>query len=339
MGKISLGLFRLRRPFKNLAHLGIHNSFGRFFRTSFSGRLFYYEANEERVKKPRFLSFFYVPEPTLYTAFIPSFVFFTLENNMKSHEENLVWIVIGALGAVLLGFVLIPLRTVTSASNLAFVFLIFTIIVAELGGRVAALSTALISAISLNFFLTEPYLTLTITHRDDIIAFFALAICGLIAAAFGKKRLQWSEAAGRATERLNFLSRLVDQLRKERPLDEIVEALQRNFGLGAIVLRDARDHILAAAPAGSNPVVPKTPLNVVTLFPDEESHYRYGEQGFRLPEGGGRLSFKTDRGSISLDLWEGDPQGMDLEKRRVLAIAALILVLELSSRTENEKER
>jgi K+-sensing histidine kinase KdpD len=248
----------------------------------------------------------------------------------KNQADTFVWMIIGALGAVLLGAVLIPLRQITSASNLAFAFLIFTIIVAELGGRGAALLTALLSAISLNFFLTQPYLTLTIHHRDDIIAFFALVLAGLIAAAFGKKREQWSETAERATEKLDYLTELINQLRKEKPLEEILEKMQQIFGIGMVVLRDEKQNIVAAVPPGSSPSIPKTDLNIISLFPSGETTHRYGGKGFRLPEGGGRLNFKTDRGSFTFDLWEGDPQGLDIEMGRTLAIAALILVLHLS---------
>ena len=135
---------------------------------------------------------------------------------MKREERLGVWLPLGAIGAVALGIALIPLRSVTSASNLAFVFIAFTIVVAELGGRIPALVTALMSAISLNFFLTEPYLSLTIEKPDDVIAFGALAACGLIAAAFGSRRERWSAAAGRAAQELDVLRRLVEQVRAER---------------------------------------------------------------------------------------------------------------------------
>ena len=75
---------------------------------------------------------------------------------MRGEDEVRVWMVAGAAGSLALGIALIPLRTLTAASNLAFVFLAFTIIVAELAGRGAALVTALVSAMSLNFFLTDP---------------------------------------------------------------------------------------------------------------------------------------------------------------------------------------
>ncbi len=254
---------------------------------------------------------------------------------MKGQEEIRVWMVAGAAGSLVLGIVLIPLRTLTAASNLAFVFLAFTIVVAELGGRPAALVTAIVSAMSLNFFLTEPYLTLTITKPDDVIAFVALAACGLIAAAFGKRRERWSELADRAGKELGILSRLVEQLRDRIPLDEVLGGLKGSFGLGAVVLRDAGTHILGAAPIGSGSIlIAEAELNPDTLFPSQETRLRFGARGLRLPEGGGRLSLRTDRGGVSLDLWEADVQGLSLDESRTLAIAASILALEASRRQD-----
>ncbi len=148
---------------------------------------------------------------------------------MRRDDESRIWMVTGALGSIALGIALIPLRSLTSASNLAFVFLIFTIVAAELGGRSAGLVTALVSAISLNFFLTEPYLRLTISKPDDIVAFFALAVCGLIAAAFGRRRERWSELAGREGKELDVVKRLVEQLQDGQPLDGILGDLKRSF--------------------------------------------------------------------------------------------------------------
>ena len=113
---------------------------------------------------------------------------------MNHSDRGPVWFVIGVGAAVALGVALTPLRTTVSASTLAFVFIALTIIVAEMGGRGPGLATAVVSALSLNFFLTEPYLSLEIHKPGDIAAFLALAACGLIAAAFGKRRV----ADGRA---------------------------------------------------------------------------------------------------------------------------------------------
>ncbi len=251
-----------------------------------------------------------------------------------SREERIgVWMPAGVLGAIALGALLTPLRTVTSASNLAFVFIAFTIVVAEVGGRAAALATATVSAMSLNFFLTEPYLTLVISKTDDIVAFVALAACGLIAAAFGKRREGWSEAADRARKELDVLKRLVERVAAGAPLGGILDDLRRAFGLGALVLRDADGRVLAAAPPGSaGALVADVQLSPDTLLAADGTPHRLGVRGFRLPEGGGRLSLRTDREPVWLDLWEGEAQGLGVDECRTLATAASILGIGLARR-------
>jgi hypothetical protein len=248
---------------------------------------------------------------------------------MRREDESRVWMVAGALGAMALGIALIPLRSLTSASNLAFVFLVFTIVVAELGGRTAGLVAAVVSAISLNFFLTEPYLMLTISKTDDVVAFFALAACGLVAAAFGRRRARWSELAGREGQDLGVVKRVVEQLREGVALEAILADLQRDFALGAIALRDAGGRILAAAPPGAMPAIPETQLTPDTLVPRPEARIRFGTRGLRLPEGGGRLDPRGEGSAISLDLWEGDARGFGPDEGRTLTIVAAILEREL----------
>jgi hypothetical protein len=247
---------------------------------------------------------------------------------MNRADDIRVWMVTGALGSMVLGMALIPLRTVVSASNLAFVFIAFTIVVAELGGRGPALLTALVSAISLNFFLTEPYLTLAINKPDDLIAFFALAGCGLIAAAFGQRRERLSDVAGRADRDLGMLSRFMERAKSGRQVRSLLEDLRTDFDLGGLVLRDQSGRLLAASPesAGSRPA-PLMILATDTLFAPADDAPRFGTRGLRLPEGGGRLTLQTARGPLTLDLWEGSEEGLRLDEARTLAVAASILAL------------
>src|SRR6185295_17603637 len=104
---------------------------------------------------------------------------------MDDGDDGLLYLAAGPLSAILLGMLLVPLRDYTTASNLTFVFMALTIAVSALGGRPAAVATALCSALSLDFFLTRPYLHLTIEEKHDVIAFVGLAVCGLIAATLG----------------------------------------------------------------------------------------------------------------------------------------------------------
>lgn len=107
---------------------------------------------------------------------------------MRAEDDRLIYVATGPLVAILLGVALIPLRESVIASNLTFPFIMLTIIVAEFGGRPAAIATALVSALSLDFFLTKPYLRLTIEGKHDITAFLGLAACGLVAAGLAARR-------------------------------------------------------------------------------------------------------------------------------------------------------
>jgi two-component system sensor histidine kinase KdpD len=107
---------------------------------------------------------------------------------MNDDGDNLIYLGAGPLTAVLLGMGLVPVRELTTASNFTFLFLALVIVVAEFGGRKAAVATAVASALSLNFFLTQPYLTLVIDDRNDVIAFVGLAGCGLLVASLASRR-------------------------------------------------------------------------------------------------------------------------------------------------------
>ena len=107
---------------------------------------------------------------------------------MSDDDDSLIYLGGGPIAAILLGMLLVLVRDVTTASNFTFLFLALIIVVAEFGGRRATLATAVASALSLDFFLTQPYLRLEIQDKHDVIAFFGLAGCGLLAATLASRR-------------------------------------------------------------------------------------------------------------------------------------------------------
>jgi hypothetical protein len=254
---------------------------------------------------------------------------------MPDNERATVWLIVGVTGAIALGSVLTPLRGSVSASNLAFAFVILTIVVAEMGGRAAGLATAVVAATSLNFFLTRPYLSLTIEHPDDVVAFLALAASSLVAAAFGRRRVRTAEVVTRTRADLRVLARTAERLAARGSRAEVLEDLRRSFGLGGLVLRRADEGLVAAAPpdAASRPA-PATDLNPRTLIGKETTRngmvHRFGRVGPRLPEQGGRLRLPGAEPMV-LDVWEGSPDGLGLDERGALAIAALMITLGGSS--------
>src|SRR5262245_30842929 len=107
---------------------------------------------------------------------------------MRDDYQTWFYLPAGGIAAIVLGMALTPLREWTHAGNFIFAFIILIVVVGELGGRGAAIVTAACSALSLDFFLTRPYLRLSIEDKDDFIAFAGLALCGMVAAAIGSRR-------------------------------------------------------------------------------------------------------------------------------------------------------
>lgn len=262
----------------------------------------------------------------------------------RDEDESLIYLAAGGMAATLLGVALVPLRDFTTASNFTFPFMALTIVVAEFGGHRAAIVTALVSALSLDFFLTQPYLRLTIAGKHDIIAFLGLAACGLIAAALrthGRGRIaRHSAAAGHLDLFQGALRRIEEGGSLEQALAQILNDARAVFPLAGAEIRDARGCVLAASGSVRSGPRPAQELGWDTLLPQEASLRFVPRGGVPLPEEGGRLPLTMgDRAVGSLELW-GNGEPADARERRTLADLGRIVGLLLASRSlPREAER
>lgn len=76
---------------------------------------------------------------------------------------------------------LIPVRTTFANTDAALVLVAFTVAVAALGNRLAGYLAAAGAAVWFDFFLTEPYGQLAITHRTDLQTTVLLLMVGIAA--------------------------------------------------------------------------------------------------------------------------------------------------------------
>lgn len=259
-----------------------------------------------------------------------------MQDSRQQRDDRLFLLSGGSLGAILLGMMLVPVRDLTTASNFTFLFLALTIVVAEYGGRGAALATAVCSALSLNFFLTKPYLSLQIEGKDDLIAFAGLGGCGLIAAALASERGQRTTDIEGARRHLALLRAAVADLQDGSPMEQrlqqVLQATVKGVPLAAAVVRDERGYLVASADrADEMRPVPGLVLAPDTLLPvgaDEHTLVRE----LPLPRDGGRIPLgATDRPLAWLDVW-GTRMPVDASSRRALSDLARLLSLSLAKR-------
>jgi len=253
---------------------------------------------------------------------------------MADDSDNLFYLALGPMAAILLGAVCVPLRGATTASNFAFAFVALTIVVAELGGRAAAVATALGSGLSLDFFLTQPYMQLTMYEKHDVIAVVGMTVCGLIAAAFGSQRGRRSAALATARRNLALLHAVLRGGEDGEPaavrFTTILRASRDTLPIAGAVMRDERNELVAVGdPSDAQRPIPDLVLDLDTLVPAARSGPE--PAGLALPESGGRIALASGGRRFGwLDVW-GNGRWATLESRRALSDVARSLSLLLAS--------
>jgi K+-sensing histidine kinase KdpD len=227
----------------------------------------------------------------------------------------------GPVAAIVLGAVLFPFRTYTNAANFSFLFLALIIVVAELGGRAAAIATAAVSALSLDFFLTTPYLSLRIYGWSDLLAFLGLVLCGLIAAEMGARSRGRLRALRTARARLDLLHAALAEAGAP-PDPAVIETLLRTAReetpISGAVLRNAAGTVVAAVP-GEHATRPSPAVTMPADRLPAGALEDSAGSGAPLPASGVRLPLLRDGRQVGwLDLWgDGEPAGV--EARRILS--------------------
>jgi hypothetical protein len=206
-----------------------------------------------------------------------------------NNDDQLVYAAVGPIVAIGLGVVLIPLRDLTVASNFTLAFLALTIVVGEFGGRIAALATAVVSAMSLDFFLTRPYMRLAIHDKNDLVAFLGLAGCGLLAASLGAPRRE-RDAVRR---RVDLLHRALRQVESGGPagsrVEQLAEAAVGSLPLSALFVRDDDGELVGGF--GEKSLAVRTPGAVISPATLATEHPRdWRRRSAPLPADGLRLA-------------------------------------------------
>jgi two-component system sensor histidine kinase KdpD len=99
--------------------------------------------------------------------------------NDRSSEQGTLATALGGLGLLVFAMLLVPLREILGAPNIAIILLLGVQAIAIAGGRQGAIVGALVASLSFDFFFTEPYLQLVIDDRHDLITALLLFVVGV----------------------------------------------------------------------------------------------------------------------------------------------------------------
>lgn len=220
-------------------------------------------------------------------------------------------VVIGGLGSLAAAAALVALRGEFVNTNVALVLVLFVLAGAVVGGRAAGVISALMAAVSFDFFHTRPYNTLKITSANDLETTVLLLTVGL---AVGEVAM-WSQ---RLRERLKAHG---NEIRRMHRVAELAVGGETSEDLALTVtaelmetlhLRDCwfeRPPYLADFPTLERSGMVRT------------NRFRYTRDGFELPRDGVVLPVIAPGGSVGRFVMVPTAGVGASKERRLLAVA------------------
>ncbi|HET9729992.1 MAG TPA: DUF4118 domain-containing protein [Acidimicrobiia bacterium] len=223
-----------------------------------------------------------------------------------------IGVAVGALGALFLGAVMLPLRDHLPSADFALALVVPVLIGAVIGGRIAGVVAAVVAALTFDFIFTKPYLSLRITGKDDVATFIALAIVGLIAAELAARTRRQSADARRARSEVERLVRVAGLSASGADAADVVSAARAEL----IGLFDLVDCVYEGVPSG-----PELPSLSERGALEHSPLVAVGE--FLLPTGGVQLRVRGRGKEFGrLVLYAGDATLAPLDKRLVAVAIA-----------------
>ncbi len=154
--------------------------------------------------------------------------------------------VIGGIGPIVVAGALVALRNEVDNANLALALVVVVVVAAAAGGRGAGVLAAIVAAVSYDFFLTRPYLSLSIKSADDVETTIFLLVIGLLVGEIVVRARRTQRLAARGASEIARLHRVAELAVGGAPIDE----LERSVAAELVALLDLRDCFYEPAPVG-----------------------------------------------------------------------------------------
>lgn len=164
-------------------------------------------------------------------------------------------IAIAGLVPILVGALLVPARSHVGVADLALVLMGVVVLAALAGGSAAGAVAAVTATLSLDFFLTRPYLTLRMASRDDIETAVILAVVGTAVGQYAARFRAARQTRDRVRQGVAGIHRLAELAVTGAEPERVIDACRRELA-GLIELRACR---FEPAPLADAPSLPEAP--------------------------------------------------------------------------------
>lgn len=229
-------------------------------------------------------------------------------NGWDDADRRAAAFVLGGMVPVVMAGGLVSMRETLQNANVALILVVIVVCAGALGGRGAGAVAAVSSAVSFNFFHTQPYLRLTIDSADDAETTMLLLVVGLIVGHLAAGRRQARYFARSEIQRIHRMAGLVAR-GDETPV--VILAAEEEL---VDLLRLASCHF---EPPSSFPPLPRIERSGYL----DVRHHQFRAEGFELPASGVELPVFGNGVLMGRFVLEPTPgSGVSLEQR-VMAVA------------------
>lgn len=235
---------------------------------------------------------------------------------------------VGGLAPIGVAAALVGVRGRIDATNVALVLVFVVVVTAAFGGRGPAAFSAVLAAISFEFFFTRPFNSLRINRGDDVVTTLILLAIGLSVGQLAVHMRRTRREVSRGQDELASMRRMAERVAAGAGATELVEVAVEEL-TRLLSLLGCRFET-----AASGPVLP-----VLERSGRIESPYRrVGADGeLALPALGVRLPVVGDGHQLGAMVLDPDPAvGVTLEARVVAVALADQLGAALAARGEGE---
>lgn len=236
----------------------------------------------------------------------------------ESSETTAAGFAIAGLLPILVACALVTVRDELNRANLALVFVVIVVFAAMVGGRAAGAMAAIVSAVSFDFFLTRPYLSLHIDSADDLETMLFLLVIGLLVGELVTRARRDRGKVARGADEIARIHRVAELAAGGAEIDDVVLAVEAEL-TGLLDLIDCRFDATAPGGSGSDQAMPQLERN--GLVTGAGRTRRFVGREFALPAEGVELPVLGRGRQVGRFLLIPNPRaGASLEER-VVAVA------------------
>jgi len=152
-------------------------------------------------------------------------------------DDTVVGYAIAGLGPIALAGALTAVRDDIEHTTAVLLLVVVVVLGAMAGGRAAGALGAVVAALSFDFFLTRPYLTLRIDSEADVETTIVLLAIGLLVGQIVVLARRHRREVERAADEIGRLRRVAEQAASGASTDDLVLSVEAEL-IGLLGLRD-----------------------------------------------------------------------------------------------------